>query len=396
MARGAARSRGNAAESRRSAAVAPEPEQRGRRMGARALRAWRRVHTWTSLVCAAFLLMLCLTGLPLIFHDEIDALFEDGAPIQAVPDAPRISLDQALQIALEAAPGEIGLFMSFDIDRPVVNVTTGPRPRATADEMTFLSVDLGAGQPIGSFFEDEGFMHVMLKLHTDMFLGPWGETFLGFMGFLFVLALVSGAVIYGPYMSKLRFGALRRSRGSRATWLDAHNLLGAVTLVWAAVVGLTGVINTLSTPLVDLWRADQLAELAAGYDDLPVPPRAQLASLDAAVRTAVAAAPEMEPQFVAFPGVRFSSNHHYAVWLRGKTPATERILKPALIDGVTGELTAMRSMPWYMLALRLSQPLHFGDYGGLPMKVLWAALDVLTIVILGSGLYLWLARRPRA
>ncbi|MDI9727804.1 PepSY-associated TM helix domain-containing protein [Stutzerimonas stutzeri] len=43
-------------------------------------------------------------------------------------------------------------------------------------------------------------------------------------------------------------------------------------------------------------------------------------------------------------------------------------------------------------ALQLSEPLHFGDYGGLPLKVLWALLDILTIVVLGSGLYLWLKR----
>ena len=34
---------------------------------ARALRRWSWVHTWSSLVCTLFLLMLCLTGLPLIF-----------------------------------------------------------------------------------------------------------------------------------------------------------------------------------------------------------------------------------------------------------------------------------------------------------------------------------------
>ncbi len=53
----------------------------------------------------------------------------------------------------------------------------------------------------------------------------------------------------------------------------------------------------------------------------------------------------------------------------------------------------MRSMPWYMLALRLSQPLHFGDYGAVPMKVLWAILDIIAIIVLGSGVYLWLGRR---
>jgi uncharacterized iron-regulated membrane protein len=50
-------------------------------------------------------------------------------------------------------------------------------------------------------------------------------------------------------------------------------------------------------------------------------------------------------------------------------------------------------MPWYLRALEVSRPLHFGDYGGLPLKILWALLDVITIVILVSGLYLWIARR---
>jgi uncharacterized iron-regulated membrane protein len=40
-----------------------------------------------------------------------------------------------------------------------------------------------------------------------------------------------------------------------------------------------------------------------------------------------------------------------------------------------------------------SQPLHFGDYGGMPMKVIWAILDVITIVVLASGLYLWIKKR---
>ena len=42
--------------------------------------------------------------------------------------------------------------------------------------------------------------------------------------------------------------------------------------------------------------------------------------------------------------------------------------------------------------LLLAQPLHFGDYGGAPLKLVWALLDMATIVVLGSGLYLWVKR----
>ncbi|MGJ3629235.1 PepSY domain-containing protein [Sphingomonas sp. MMS24-JH45] len=52
-------------------------------MTRRSIRAWYLVHKWTSLVCTMFLLMLCLTGLPLIFHDEIDAALSTYRPRQA-------------------------------------------------------------------------------------------------------------------------------------------------------------------------------------------------------------------------------------------------------------------------------------------------------------------------
>jgi uncharacterized iron-regulated membrane protein len=82
--------------------------------------------------------------------------------------------------------------------------------------------------------------------------------------------------------------------------------------------------------------------------------------------------------------------------MRGGTPLTARLLKPVLIDAERLTLTAAADMPWYVTTLLVSQPLHFGDYGGMPMKIIWAALDMLTIVVLGSGLYLWVVRRKAA
>ena len=79
--------------------------------------------------------------------------------------------------------------------------------------------------------------------------------------------------------------------------------------------------------------------------------------------------------------------------MRGNTPFTSKLFKPVLVDSQTGLVTDSREPPWYLTGLLVSQPLHFGDYGGMPMQILWAVLDILTIVVLGSGLYLWLKRR---
>ena len=38
------------------------------------IKTWYWIHKWTSLVCTIFLLIICLTGLPLVFHHEIEHL----------------------------------------------------------------------------------------------------------------------------------------------------------------------------------------------------------------------------------------------------------------------------------------------------------------------------------
>lgn len=115
-----------------------------------------------------------------------------------------------------------------------------------------------------------------------------------------------------------------------------------------------------------------------------------MAPVDLVLARVRAAAPDMRVMTLAFPGTPFSTPTHYAAFLTGDTPLTSRILKPAIVDATSGEVVAMRDMPWYATALFVSQPLHFGDYGGMPLKIIWAILDVITIIILVSGLYLWI------
>jgi uncharacterized iron-regulated membrane protein len=368
------------------------------------IKAWAFVHKWTSLVSTAFLLMLCLTGLPLIFHDEIDRLTEQqptfGMPgIGSSSTAPGLlTLDEMLARALANRPGEVPLYMAFDNDQPSMTITTGPRPDAPAAEMTIQSFDRSTGALIGAVSEESvsgvgAVMHFLLELHTDMFLGLPGMLFLGVMGLSFVAALVSGVVLYAPFMRKLDFGTLRVSRSARTKWLDYHNLLGIAALAWMLVVGVTGVINAFDVPIEAAWKANELAAITREYAGrAPLDP-ARYGSLDKAMAAARARLPGNNPQFIAFPGGTFSSNYHYAVFFQGDTPLTERLLTPALVDAETGAFTAARPMPWYYQALSLSRPLHFGDYGGLPLKLLWAALTLFTIHVLGTGLYLWLAKR---
>jgi uncharacterized iron-regulated membrane protein len=359
------------------------------------VRRWAWIHKWSSLVCTLFMLLLCLTGLPLIYHHEISHLLGNDveAPVMA-PGSPKADLDRVIAAGRAMYPDKMMMYMSQEADAPDIwNLTLGDNP--TDENYKPIAVDARTAQVLAEpAFEGGGFMSMMFHLHVDLYAGIWGKLFLGAMGLLLIVAIVSGVVLYAPFMRKLEFGTVRRARTTRLKWLDLHNLLGIVTLVWALVVGATGMINTWAELLLDVWKTTELAEMVKPYEGAPA--AAASAPLQQAVARAEAAEPGMKVAFVAFPGTPFTSTHHYGVFMRGESALTSRLYQPVLVDAQTGQVTDQRRLPWYLSALFISQPLHFGDYGGAWMKFLWALLDIATIIVLGSGLYLWLRRGAAA
>ncbi|WP_438276357.1 PepSY-associated TM helix domain-containing protein [Nitrobacter sp.] len=364
-------------------------------MKPRTLRIWIWLHKWSSLISMVVLVMLCLTGMPLIFAEEIDHWLEPHPPAKQVQaGTPAPALQDLVDRAQTMRPiGSVTDVVFFLKDEPhIAFVQTAATHNPPLRTSYYYKFDRRTGELLGEEpSTTSGFMYVVRRLHIDMFAGLPGSLFLGAMGLLLVMAMVSGAVVYAPFMRKLRFGTVRTARGPRVRWLDLHNLLGIVTLAWLLVVGTTGSINTLAGPIEQRWQATELRDMLRPYESRP--PYTHHVPIDVALRVARETAPDRRVISVFLPGSAFSGEHHYTVFTTGNTPLTGRLLVPVLIDAGTGELTAMREMPWYSKALFLSQPLHFGDYGGLPLKLIWVLLDIASIIVLGSGLYLWWGRR---
>lgn len=156
-------------------------------------------------------------------------------------------------------------------------------------------------------------------------------------------------------------------------------------------MAVTGFMNAIEKPLFTLWRAQiggLLPRVSAGGKAI---------GPDRALSIARAAAPDLRFATVIFPGHAPGIAGYYLVWGEGTTPLTSRLTAPVAVSAATGEAVGNKPlpMPWYLCVLDVSRPLHFGDYGGLPLKIIWALLDLVAILVLGSGLYLWAARRGR-
>lgn len=338
------------------------------------------------------MLLLCLTGLPLIFSHEINHWLgnEVEAPVMP-PNTALASMDAVLTSAKALHPERVVQYIFRDIDEDKTWTVSLGKTAMSQEDIKYVTVDARTARVLHEPNFNEGFMYVMFKLHVDLFAGLPGMLFLGLMGLLLVVAILSGVVLYAPFMRRLAFGEIRKNRTENLKRLDTHNFLGIVTLVWALTVGITGIVNAWAELVIKYWQADQMAEMTAPYKNLPPP--TDLASIQAGIDAAETLEPEMTLGFIAFPGTAYSSQHHYGIFMRGNTPLTARLYKPILVDAETTEITDSRDVPWYLTALLISQPLHFGDYGGIILKIIWSIMDIVTIVVLWTGLVLWWKKR---
>ncbi len=164
-----------------------------------ALKKWAWIHKWTSLVCTVFLLVICLTGLLLVFSDEIDH-WATPRTYEALPaDSPTVSIDRLTGIGRQMYPGQIVSAVSLSmtrshslrLDGSLLGSTQGrSKDRALHPFRLPHSEDSGTVQTTGT--APRRFHGRRGGLHEDLFIGLPGELFLGFMALLFVAAIVSG------------------------------------------------------------------------------------------------------------------------------------------------------------------------------------------------------------
>ena len=358
-------------------------------MTANATRRWTFLHRWSSLFCTLNLLLLSVTGLLLIFHHEIDEMLGTLPEVHAAGENMQ-PIEKLVQAARDARPGWHPMSYAEDEDHPGrVYVTMAPEGVKDFSQSQFVILD-GFSAKIADVQLDETFSYQVLMLHANLFAGFIGELYLALVGIAFFIALVSGAVLYAPFMRSYLFGMIRRDRGARRKQLDLHNLIGIATLAWCSVVCLTGIVLELTKPLLMIYQSGDLAAMTAPFKDKPAPKK--IVPIDQALLTAQEAWPAHKLKFAIFPGTQLSGEHHYTFFMAEETGVASRVPKLTLIDAATGQLTEARNAPWYIQALFVSGPLHFGDYAGLPLRLIWATFTVLTIILCITGLWLFILK----
>jgi uncharacterized iron-regulated membrane protein len=331
----------------------------------------------------------------LIFHHEIDELIGTVPSVTAAAGAEPVPLAPMVQAAQALTPEQKPMYIFFDEDTPErVAVGMGPRGAVKLDEVQPAFFNAFTGEFLKSLDFSRTFTGFILTLHANWFLDLPGQLFGGLIALLVLLSLLSGLVVYAPYVKRVAFGVVRGQRGSRLKQLDLHNLIGVVVLGWALTVSTTGVFLALASIAIQVWTHTELKEMAGKTGSGPgqgAPP--DPVTVDTVVAAARQTLPDRTLRFLAFPGTEISADGHYTALLNGTRGYDNKLFEIVVIDAASGRVSDSRPAPWYLKVILLSEPLHFGDYGGLPLQLLWFACAWLTMYIVGNGAWLWWSRR---
>lgn len=341
-------------------------------------------HSWLGLMVGVLMYLVCLSGTLAVFFEEFERWEQPY-----VEELHRIDPATAERTFNEWMSGvEVTPHMYF-----VLPTAAWPRARlATENESWFVNRDGSVGAA-----ERNDWTELLLNLHLYLHLPEsWGMILVSALGAMLCALIVSGLVAH-PRIFRDAFNF--RLRGSRLLeQADIHNRLSVWGVPFHLMIAITGAWFGLVLPFLAVYAGaehdgDREAVVASVFGEEPELRQAvgPLAIGDA-LQQMDTIAPEARPLMIVAheagePGQFFA----VAAAHPGRLIYAENYLFDAsgnflrsdgFADGATGKQVI------YSI-----YRLHFGHFGGLPIKIAYGILGLALTVVCVTGINIWLARR---
>ncbi|MCP9496730.1 MAG: PepSY domain-containing protein [Pyrinomonadaceae bacterium MAG19_C2-C3] len=352
-------------------------------------------HKWTGLVTGIFILFLSVTGTVAVFKYEIDWLVTPALRVQANDGAPYATLDAALKNVRAAYP-------SHEVQS--VNLAPGKRTAHTFsitndDVYTEVFVNPYTAEVTGAR-TGENLANVIRQAHVRFYFFGWqGRVLVGIFGLTLLISTVTGLLIYAPFMRAvfvkgLRFWQIRRSDKLKIKTADWHKLIGIIALAFNLIIAVTGAVLGLEN-LSRYSKTVQNAIYLKPRADINPPSSLDNAlTPDAALQQAMQSLPDFAPTSFELP---IAGESHYVFSGNINRHFASQNMSYVVINALDGSPVdvhdARRAAPVKKL-YNLNEPLHFGDFGGIILKILYALFGFTSALLAASGyLLMYLKRR---
>lgn len=387
-------------------------------MRADTLRLYKSVHTWTGIVAGMALFIAFYAGALTVFKEPIARWVSPPAPgvaSVALQDAPALIAGTLGQ--RPAAAQDFSLYLQPAEHLPARLGWAERPPGGDADDHDHgddrhyaatlregrVSVEETHPSALPGFIDT---LHRVVGLPVDT---DANRRVMGVVATLYALALVSGVIVLLPTLVK-DFFALRLGQNLKRMWLDAHNVVGIVSLPFHVVMALTAVVFAFHDDIYDLqdklihqgrleaiWRSGGPARPAA-----PPAPRDPSTMLppQQLLATVHELAPGFTPRVMQYVQVA-SPRATVRVWgLDARDIARSSRGGFVALDPYTGKVQSTDLLPGHQSTLGATLTsffsLHFANYGGRPVQWMYFLLGLGGAFLFYSGNLLWIETRRKA
>lgn len=357
-----------------------------------------RIHHWSGLYAGILIGILSLTGALAVFIPEIDGLVLKhyyNARSSAHGDN-----DLHFGKAVDSLKRVFPAYTSLSVQLPeaaghVAEVDLVERPPEGKLRRYNFFIDTGTDRIVGQRDHQNSLANYLRQIHVRLYEGNWGRQLVGIGGLALVVLAVTGLMIYGNFMKKQSWAQIRKGGNLRILMADWHKLLGISALAFNLVIAVTGAWLGLQ-PWLMRWF-DIRTPNAFGAPVIMEPDADKALEIDwtQALAAVEKNFPELEPRHIT-P----SANGSGAIVIRGNIAGTvyERNIN-TLVISKTGYTPLfkydVRQQPFSHKLYFVQEALHFGDFGGLMLKVVYAVLGLVSGFLSISGFVVYLCRRKK-
>ena len=349
-----------------------------------------KLHSWLGLVTGVFLILLGLSGSVLVFRTELDHFFNRNLLHVNAPQAtvPNDALQRCYDTITSRYPDLDGIAWLNPDARPDEAYDF----RIYFNDSRLLTYDLAliSFDPYTAAILREGpsskfapsFIAWLFQFHFSFQLGIPGAALTAVFGITMLFSLLTGAFVYRKMLWKvLTFRTKINRKNWRTISSDLHRVVGVWSMFLNAVIFFTGFWLNLFAFQPNTWQT----ELAAAKPNTLIS-----VSPDQMYREAKLALPELEPTYVYLP-----TQPARKFEVRGYMKGQWKLLgsgNSIRIDQQTGKISQINLLAEKPLTERIEAtffPLHVGNFGGIPVKILYVLIGLTPGLLAVTGFLLW-------
>ena len=373
-------------------------------------------HTVSGLVISVGLYVIFFAGSFSFFRDEMVGWERNESVVESsFADMDLNIMMDGLNQKYQNYGRDISFSKYYEDRRINVNLSASKDTTAVQEEKKgrrgnffYMNVDSHETYDYASNYSIGEFLYRLHFLAQLNLYGRSGYLLAGIISFFFLFAIITGVLVHWKKILS-NFYLFRPRASLKNLWTDAHTALGIIGLPYQFIYAITGVFliigtTIMSPPVVSFFYEGDTEEMYEdfGYNtpDYPLSMIRQGSNID--LNAFVARTQSHWPD-LRITGVNLYSygdaNMHVEVV--GVPEYTAKLLGEGklLFKADSGEIISEKNpfthTSYIEGATGIMDRLHFGDFGGVGLKIVYFILGIISCFVIISGILIWLVARDK-